>query len=382
MANQSRGVLASWRPLALFLCISCGTLGTPGGEPSGLPSSGVGPFRALQLGELTPKALVPYVFSNQTADYREPSVVATSTDPTSTEVWMYVVGHVGGVDVLVRTHADDARSFYGDTADNATGAPPTPPVVLQASQSWEGGATGNLGGPSALMVGGQLWLYYAAAGGIGLAQSSDGLTFAKQSGPVLTPDASATWETTTPHAPSVAVFPDGSWHMMYGAGVSIGEAMSSDGLTWTRVDGNPVLSPKPVVDPSTLPAGVVPPFDEGQVDDPMLAPQTTVDGRLQVRVLYTGYGLPGGDGGVRASSVGFAARFGDSGPLSSQPDPVFTTTLHGIAPAFFEWSGGSLVYVSEDNASLSSSMPFPAIAAGYAPAKNMLPAPAPFPTSP
>jgi hypothetical protein len=56
--------------------------------------------------------------------------------------------------------------------------------------------------------------------------------------------------------------------------------------------------------------------------------------------------------------------------------------LHGSAPAFFEWSGGSLVYVSEDNASLSSSMPFPAIAAGYAPATNTLPAPAPFPTTP
>lgn len=323
-------------------------------------------------------ALVPYVFSNQTADYGEPSVVGTSSDPTSTEVWMYAVGHVGGVDVIVRTRADDARSFYGDVADNATGAPPTPPVVLKPDQAWEGG---NLAGPSALMVSGQLWLYYAASGGIGLAQSSDGLTFTKQSAPVLAPDPSATWEMTTPHAPSVAVFPDGSWHMMYGAGGAIGEATSPDGLNWTRVDGNPILVPSPTVDPSTLPTGDVPPFDEGGVDDPLLAPQTTVDGRLQVRVLYTGYGSPPGTMG-RASAVGFAARFGDSGPLTSQPDPVYTASLHENAPAFFEWNGGSLLYVSEDNPSLSSTMPFPAIAAAYAPADDTLPAPAPFPSTP
>jgi hypothetical protein len=246
---------------------------------------------------------------------------------------------------------------------------------------WEGGATGNLGGPCALMVTGQLWLYYAASGGIGLAQSSDGLTFMKQSAPVLTPDPGATWETTTPHAPSVAVFPDGSWHMMYGAGVAIGEATSPDGINWTRVDDNPIFVPSPTVDPSTLPAGVPPPFDEGQVDDPMLAPQTTVDGRLQVRVLYTGYGSPPGTTG-RASAIGFAARFGDSGLLTSQPDPVYTASLHENAPAFFEWSGGSLLYVSEDNTSLSTTMPFPSIAAGYAPATDTLPAPAPFPSSP
>jgi hypothetical protein len=333
------------------------------------------------MGELTPKALVPYVFTNQTADYREPCVVGTSSDPSSTEVWMYAVGHVGGVDVIVRTRADDARSFYGDLSDNGTGAPPTPPVVLQASESWEGGSTGDLAGPSALMVDGQLWLYYAAAGGIGLAQSSDGLSFTKVSGPVLAVDSSAAWETTTPHAPSVAVFPDGSWHMMYGAGVSIGEATSADGMTWTRVDGNPIFPPSPTVDPSTLPVGVLPPFDEGQVDDPMLAPQTTADGRLQVRVLYTGYGAAPGTAG-RASAIGFAARYGDSGPLSSQADPVYTVSLHEKAPAFFEWSGGSLLYVSEDDGSLSTSMPFPAIAAGYAPATGMLPAPAPFPTTP
>jgi hypothetical protein len=373
------------RLAALLLCVSCGTLAGSAGVPQGLPSSGVGPFRALQDGELAPAAVVPYVFSSSSALYREPSVIGTSTDPSSTEVWMYAVAKVGGVDVIVRTRADDARSFYGDLADNSDTSHPmhVPPVVLQADQPWEGGATGNLAGPSALMVGGQLWLYYAAAGGIGLAQSSDGLTgFTKQSGPVLAPDPSATWETTTPHAPTVAVFPDGSWHMMYGAGGSIGEATSTDGIHWTRADANPILAPSPAVDPSTLGPGVEPPFDEGQVDDPMLAPQTTVDGRLQVRVLYTGYG-EAADGGVPSSAIGFAARFdADPAALSRQPDPVYTVKLHEKAPAFFEWSGGSLVYVGEDDTSISTSMPFAAVAAGYAPATATLPAPAPYPSTP
>ena len=371
------------RPLLLcgFL-VSCGTLGTPGGEPAGLPSSGVGPFRALQQGELTPKALLPYVFANQTADYREPSVVGTSTDPSSTEVWMYAVAHVGGVDVLVRTRADDARSFYGDTSDNATGAPPTPPVVLQASQAWEGGATGNLAGPSALLVGGQLWLYYAAAGGIGLAQSSDGLTFTRQSAPVLVPDATAAWETSTPHAPSVAVFPDGSWHMMYGAGGSIGEATSTDGLTWTRVAGNPISAPSAPVDPSSLPAGVPLPFDRRQGGRSDARP---ADHRRRApagaRPLHR-HGAGRGWRGwlLRHRLRGALRRFGLALP-SAGP------RLHGSActrtrPRSSSGAAGRCSYVSEDNASLSSSMPFPAIAAGYAPATNTLPAPAPFPTTP
>jgi hypothetical protein len=169
--------------------------------------------------------------------------------------------------------------------------------------------------------------------------------------------------------------------MFYGAGVAIGEATSADGMTWTRVDGNPVLSPSPTVDPATLGPGEVPPFDEGQVDDPVVAPRTTVDGRLQVRVLYTGYGEPPGTKG-RASAIGFAGRYGDAGPLSSQPAPVYTVSLHENAPAFFEWSGGSLLYVGEDDTSLSATATFPAIAAGFAPASSTLPPPLPFPATP
>src|SRR5258708_28263137 len=109
-------------------------------------------------------------------------------------------------------------------------------VVRRAEQHWEGS---DVDGPSALRVGGEVWLYYGGAGGIGLARSIDGLLFTKTPGPVLAPDPGNAWETSPPRAPSVAVLPDGSWTMFYAAGNAIGEAHSSDGLSWTRVDGDP-----------------------------------------------------------------------------------------------------------------------------------------------
>lgn len=361
---------------------ACATLGNSINDNGGvdLPSAGDGPFRPLKAGELAPVAVVPYVFGNPTANYRDPSVVGVNADPSSAEVWMYVVADVGGTVAIVRTHADDARSFYADQADNEDTSHPqhTPPVVLSADQPWEGG---TLSGPSALLSGGQVWLYYAGAGGIGLAQSSDGLSFTKVGTPVLTPDPTAAWESTTPHAPSVAIFPDGSWHMLYGAGNAIGEATSPDGMTWTRVSSSPVLSPSPTVAPSTLEAGAELPFDEGGVDDPVLLPQTTVDGRLQIRVLYTGY-LDPPSVKVRTSSIGLAGRFGDTGPLSRQAAPTYTAGLHERQPAFFEYSGGSLLYIAEDDTSLGATNPFTGIAGAYSPAAQMLPPPLPFPTSP
>ncbi|HEY8090722.1 MAG TPA: hypothetical protein VIF09_22830 [Polyangiaceae bacterium] len=364
---------------AAFALCSCATLGGESNGGVNLPSAGDGPFRALQTGELAPAAVVPYVFGDLNASYRQPTVVGTTSDPANTEVWMYAVGHVGGADSIVRTHAQDARSFYADATDNANASPlHVPAVVLKVDQGWEGSAIGN---PSALMVGGQVWLYYDGAGGIGLARSNDGLTFTKTGAPVLAPDATATWETTAPHAPAVAVFPDGTWHMLYGAGNSIGEATSSDGLAWTRSPGNPVLGPSAMVDPSTLAPGQTQPFDVGGVDDPVLAPQTTFDGRFQVRVFYTGY-LDPPTATTRTSAIGLAGRFGSDGALSRQASPTYTAQLHERAAAFFEWDGGSMLYVGEDDISLGSTSPFPGIAAGYSPATGTLPPPLPFPTTP
>jgi hypothetical protein len=354
------------RSLLLALSAGCGTLGSPPAPGENLPSSGVGPFRPLAADELPSSAAPPFVLDDPTAPYREPTVVAASDDGSSLAVVLFAVARVAGHDVIVRTSAPDARSFYGGVADNETGSHPrhAPAVVLAADQAWEGA---DLSGPSAVRVGPQLRLYYAGAGGIGLAVSDDGITFTKTgAAPVLAPDARAAWETTPPHAPSVALMPDGSWRMLYGAGLSIGEATSPDGTSWTRLGR--VLSPG---------AG----FDSGQVDDPLVLPRVTPTGRLQVRLLYTGYDAPPG-ASSRNSAVGFAARYGDSGPLSRQEVSVYGGSAHETAPALFESAIGSILYVHQDETALDPTKPYAAIGAAFAPESEGLPAPGAFPTSP
>jgi len=372
---------------SLVLVAACSTLGTASDDGQNLPTSGVGPFRKLGDTELTTSA--PFVLlapgpamkTSPATTYLEPSILADGTDPSSTEVTLFavLVPADGSASSIVRTRADDARSFFGTGADPGH----APAIALTADAAWEGGA---LTGPSALRVGSEIFLYYAAAGGIGLAKSSDGATFAKNPMPVVAPDPSVTWETTTPHAPSVALYPDGQFRMLYAAGNDIGEATSADGVTWMRLDSDPstpaidaVFGPSAAVDPSTLATGELPPFDTASVGDPCLLPRLTPSGRLQVRVLYTGIANPS-DGGAPTSAIGFAARYGDTGPLVRNAAPVYSVSEHEGAPALFEWSAGSMLYVHQTYSAVGSAT-YPGIAAAYSPALETLPAPSAYPTS-
>jgi hypothetical protein len=230
-----------------------------------------------------------------------------------------------------------------------------PSVALRTDAAWEGG---KISGPSAAWIGGELFLYYAGAGGIGLARTKDGATFTKEPAPVLAPDRASTWERVPPSAPSVAVYPDGRIRMLYTSGVAIGEAESTDGVTWRRLGPDPVIIP----DPGAM------------VTDPCLLPRITPAGRLHVRVLYTGTDAAG------VPSIGFAARYGDSGPFSKQTAPVYAIQKNEAQPALFEWSGGSILYVRQDDTS-NLSMVYPAIAAAYAPANLRLAAAVAYPDS-
>jgi hypothetical protein len=359
---------------------ACATLGTSEPEGQNLPTNDVGPFRKLTAAE--DLGIAPYVLDGLGArSFEEPSILALDTNPASMDVAIYVDTSAttdAGVTVsIARTRATDGVSFYGTLLDS----PHTPEVVLTADAAWEGASVHS---PSAIQIGSRVALYYAAAGGIGVAVSNDGVAFLKNPTPVLAPDSSAAWETTVPTAPSVAVFPDQTLHMLYAAGDSIGEATSADGYTWTRVDGDPST---PALDPVLAPspfAGPVPddasglPFDTGQVTDPCLLPRVAASGRLLVRVLYTGYqGPPGATG--RASAIGYAARYGDAGALVRNGSPVYSVGKHEAAPALFEWSEGSLLYVSQDS---STTPVYPEIAAGVFPATLTLPTPKTYATSP
>jgi hypothetical protein len=100
-----------------------------------------------------------------------------------------------------------------------------------------------------------------------------------------------------------------------------------------------------------------------------------------VRVLYTGYDAPPG-APSRSSAIGFAARFGSTGPLSRQAAPVYGGSAHEAAPTLFEPAIGSILYAQQDETSLDPTKPYPAIAAAFAPESGTLPATGAFATSP
>jgi hypothetical protein len=311
-----------------------------------LPSAGVGPFRDLAAAET--KGIAPFILEDSAAQYREPAVL---DDGAAT--LLYAVAHEATGDAIVRTRADDGRSFFGASSSSLS----KPPVVLRADAAWEGT---SLGGPSALRRDAEVWLYYAARGGIGLARG-DGLSFHKTPGPVLAPAAS---EAGSPHAPSVYVLPDGRLRMLYAAGAAIFEAESTDGALWRRLGTGPVLAP-------TLRAGD---FDAVAASDPCASPRTTPAGRLLVRVLYTGTN----DAGTTA--IGFAGRYGDTGPFERQPSPVYAVGRKEAAPALSDRGDISLLYVQEELQSGDQS--WLAIAAAVTPLSAQLSSSRPFSPSP
>lgn len=364
--------------LAASLAPSCATLGSIGEGDRDLPTAGVGPFRKLESKEVP--GVAPFVLAGgRLVAYREPAALPLDPlDDGSARVALYAVSRGATGPAIVRTRADDGRAFFGTIGDRGH----EPLAVLRPDAAWEGG---EIGGPAPVHVGGEIFLYYAAKEGIGLARGRDGLSFTKANGPVLVRDPHAAWETTAPRAPSVARLPDGRLRMLYAAGASIGEAESDDGVTWRRVDGDPST---PELDPVLAPAaarapsvpGEKPPFDTAQVTDPCLAVRVTPGARVHMRVLYTGYLDPPEVSG-RQGAIGFAARYGDAGPLSRQVAPSLSIGKHEAAPSLFEWRGGSILYVEHDDP-IDPAKPTLSVAGAFAPPTLSLPPPAAYPLQP
>ncbi len=342
-----------WLVPALLLVGACASLASPGGGDVDLPAAGVGPFRKLDGDETL--GVAPFVLDDKTKRWRDPAVLPVDPVAGGPAVLLYAAGTMGGRDVIVRTRADDGRSFFGATV----GASPV--VVLRADADAEA-----MRAPSVARVGGAILLYWADGAGVRVAVSADGLGFAKRAGYALAAAAGPSWERTPPAAPSVAVYPDGRVRMIYEAGGALGEAESADGLGFTRKGDGPVLAPSPTPDPASLAPGQKPPFDGAKVGDPCLVPRVTPAGRLHVRVLYTG------TDGAGVTSIGFAARYGDAGPLSRQSQPVYAIGKGEHAPALSEWPGGALLYVAQ--AQTKAGDTYDALAAAFAPANLRLPA--------
>jgi hypothetical protein len=346
---------------------ACATLAESASTSSNLPNSDAGPFRATVAGEIGQPAAAPNAVDDDLSYSRDPSVVDLDGDPSTLAVAGffscdgppgYMVPSPGDPSVaIVRYDAADGRSFQ---------RPAT--LVLSASEPWEGGTMGQ---PSVLLVGGVFWMYYAAAGGIGLARSPDGLVFTRVPGPVLGPAPGGTWEgAAVPASPGVVQLPDGSFRMFYEVPLdldisAIGEAGSPDGLTWTRLGDAPALAPSPPV-PCDLP------FDGASVGAPFAMMATSAEGREEMRLYYGGRDV----NGVR--QIGLAARFGTDGPFQRAISSVYGSngSLNPTEPCVLAYPGFSLLFVTELEGD-SSSGDYPAVAVGVAPATASLPPPNP-----
>ncbi|WP_437900932.1 hypothetical protein [Sorangium sp. So ce124] len=356
---------------------ACATLPSEGGEGS-LPNAHAGPFREIAGEELGNARTAPHVMEDDERFARDASVVDLDGDPSTLAAAGFFAATLHPEDAppdplappnaVVRYDAADGRSFERSSV-----------TVLAPELPWEGG---TVAAPSAVLVRGEIWLYYAAAGGIGLARSADGLAFTREPAPVLAPAADGDgWERgAIPRSPGVVRLPDGSLRMFYEvageAGASfLGEARSDDGLAWERVGGGPALEPASIVgagapEGAGAPAAEGEPFDSAAVSDPAPALAVSATGRPLLRVYYAGRDSAG------RSAIGLAARLGHDGPLERAVAPVFgaSSALSPRAPAVAVYPGFSLLFVTQA-AGTRDGQGYPVVAAGVAPADAALPPP-------
>lgn len=346
----------------LFLCaalalLGCGTLAAPAGDDNAVrPNAHAGPFRDLKDAEL-PDGIrkAPFVLDDPNANYREAAAVDLDGSGKLGRVALYVVADLAPGTGIYRFVSPDGRSF-GTKPDPAT-------PVLAPGAAWEGS---SLGRPDVHVIGGKVWMLYEAAGGIGLARSDDGASFTREPGPVLGPDPGAAWEGgKVPGAPALLKAADGDFRLFYAVNDRIGEAHSSDGVTWKRSTDGPLLAP---LGGGASDAGG--PFDSASVGDPYAVLATSAEGRRITRVYYAG----GNADGQRA--IGMAARFGLDGPLTRATAPVFPVTHDARSPTVLPFSGFTLLYLTQIEGTTDTT-DYPAVAVGIAPGNASIPLPKP-----
>jgi hypothetical protein len=349
---RARGLVFVALGAALAVAVACGSGAPPAGGSNGLPNALAGPFRVLR--KPTEGASAPFVVGGSVS-YRDPSALDLDGNPDTLGVAIYLeAGENGFPHTIYRYDLPDGPARAAKAGSGTK--------VLSADQPWEGK---TLARPFVLRVGGEIWLYYEAAGCIGRAVSSDGLVFSKpQASPVLCGDP-ASWETGAVGAPSVHVAHDGSFRLLYGAGGAIGEARSSDGIAFTRVSTSPVLTARAPLVAEVVDGGSDDPFDDATVDDPDSMISATSDGKPLTYLYYTGTNRLG------QHVIGLAARFGDDGPFDANPQPVLSRyDAHG--PSVVRNGALSMLYVG--GRSNEASMTWtPSILAGVAPATGGLP---------
>ena len=226
--------------LALFAW-GCGMGGlvTPAGVL--LPNGGLGPFRLLSGTESENGQAILVngsVDSSMVArvDDTEYMLVYTAAlvgerpaeDPTAPWLARY------GARTIRRSEPTTRPTFVGEID------------VLSADAEWEGAEVFD---PWMIRLpSGRMRLYYAAEGGIGIAEADSATgTFTRVGSAPAIATADVDFDTTAPRHPSV-IF-DGSRYVLYFATqTKIGVAFSDDGLAWTEVREAPIEITVPGVD--------------------------------------------------------------------------------------------------------------------------------------
>ncbi|MBI4701906.1 MAG: hypothetical protein HY744_12270 [Deltaproteobacteria bacterium] len=363
MMRRARTVL-----LVGFMLCGCATLAEPGGGEQGLPGAAAGPFRPIRPEELGNSRAAPYALRDEDDLPRDVSVLDADGDPATLGVYAFaartVVESEDGAgpalppNEIVRFGALDARSF------DRSALP-----VLRPELEWEGG---TVGAPSALRVGAEIWLYYAAAGGIGLATSDDGLHFVRRAAPVL---AAIETHAGVPRSPAVVQLWDGTFRMFYELRVSddeaaIGEAASGDGVSWKPEGAGPVLSARKAQGAGGgAGAGA---YDAQSVAAPFAVLAQSALGRP---ILWLYYAATDAEG---RRTIALAGRYGEDGPFGRALSPVFGMDgrLGPTEPCVLRYPGFALLFATE-RAGKSEAQNYPAVAAGVAPATVTLPPPEP-----
>jgi hypothetical protein len=188
--------------------------------------------------------------------------------------------------------------------------------VLEASEPSD---AGRVGAPVALAEGAGVSLLFAAGGAsIGRAVSTDGISFTREPDPLLTAEPGG-WEAGRIDSPSVVDFA-GARFLLYEGGDAAGIGVARlEGPAATRISSQPLLAP-------------------GEVEDPLLwrrvtdvgTPHAVVE-RDFVRVYFTGRGTEGSDAIDQGSRV--PADENDSIGLFTTRD-FATKSLFPAGPAF------------------------------------------------